>query len=306
MGDTDRYPPGRQRICEHTHTKIGRMTMRPRKLLSTLIGWLYLVYYIVRNRFSRSSILGTADVVVSTTTYGPRLERSFAAIESVGRGAIRPREFILWIDSDLDWKHVEENPRFQRLIRRGLSVRRSQPMGPHSKYYPYVDSTQEHSLPLVTADDDSYYPGDWLKILFEAYRRNDRVIHCYRARLVLTREDGVAPYSDWPLVRGTEPSLKNCLTSVSGEIYPPEFLSFLRSEGEAFREVTPKNDDLWVHSRSVLAGYPTAQVCAEAVLFRPVTGSVKYALYNTNLVENDIVVSSVYTASVLSAMRSVR
>ena len=56
-------------------------------------------------------------------------------------------------------------------------------MGPHMKYFPYVNSVSEHTRPLVTADDDKRYSREWLNGLIEAYKENDSVISIYFSRM---------------------------------------------------------------------------------------------------------------------------
>ena len=146
----------------------------------------------LRNRFSRTSLLSEAGPVVSLTTYGKRAKTVYLAIESIGRGTALPSRLILWLD-ELDF--FKDLPKqLRRLQARGLEVRLCENLGPHKKYYPYVESQDHFDLPLVTADDDILYPPGWLKGLVNGMRRYPGTIHCYRARVLALGSDGVAPY----------------------------------------------------------------------------------------------------------------
>ena len=74
---------------------------------------------------------------------------------------------ILWIDEELEDEPLPHGLR--RLQRRGLEVRyHKDDMGPHMKYFPYVNSASGHLRPLVTADDDKRYSKEWLNGLVDS------------------------------------------------------------------------------------------------------------------------------------------
>ena len=82
-------------------------------------------------------------------------------------------------------------------------------MGPHMKYFPYVNSLSEHTRPLVTADDDMRYSKKWLNGLVEAYEENASVISGYFSRRVKFAGDQFAP---------------TCRVAIPGQLHtrPPE------------------------------------------------------------------------------------
>src|ERR1019366_9435926 len=152
-------------------TPTRRGVARLRKHLRPVRGWwnvfreysrgqMWTLIYTIRNRFSRRSALGTANVAVSLTSYGDRLETVHLTIESIARGRFRPKQLILWLAQD-DYQGCLP-PAVQRLRQRGLEVRSCEDVGPHTKYYPYVLSQTTYEYPLVTADDDLFYPSTWL------------------------------------------------------------------------------------------------------------------------------------------------
>ena len=54
--------------------------------------------------------------------------------------------------------------------------------GPHTKYYPYIESVETFEVPLVTADDDSLYTRDWLQKLIADFRKYPEHVNCHLAR----------------------------------------------------------------------------------------------------------------------------
>ena len=112
------------------------------------------------NRHGTFRITAPGGPVVSLTSFGKRIDSVYLAIESIARGSTLPSELILWLDDETRYNSLPST--LERLARRGLTIKLSKNYGPHTKYYPYISSQHEFSLPLVTADDDIIYPRDWL------------------------------------------------------------------------------------------------------------------------------------------------
>jgi hypothetical protein len=197
------------------------------------------------------------NVVVSMTTHGKRLRDVWLAIESIGRGTVKPARVILWLDSEP--KRLP--PRLRRLVSRGLEVRWTRPgLGVHTKYLPYL-RTMPLRLPLVLADDDILYPENWLEGLVEAHRSAPGDVVAYRAHVIGMTDDGsFAAYQRWQPCENTEPSFANFATSVSGQLLPVPLQRALRDEDDAFLDLAPTADDIWLHRVGVQIGIRTRQV----------------------------------------------
>lgn len=275
--------------------KGGGALRRARKRLKHLVARLDTITLGALEATRRSSLLGDGDAVISLTSYGVRIDAVHTTIESIGRGVVRPRRIILWLD---DADALERStPQLRRLQRRGLEVRLADNLGPHTKYWPYVESTPDRSVPLVTADDDIIYPRRWLADLLEAGRTRPDTIHCYWARVVRLDDDGrFAPYGSWPSASDTAPSPANFALGVSGVLYPPRMLDALHGAGRAFETVTPKADDIWLHAIALRAGVPVAQVRDKAVHFLTVPGTQVISLRADNVAGtgNDDAIDRVY------------
>ncbi len=111
----------------------------------------------IRNRLSRAPVTGDGPIV-SLTTHGVRLGVVHLALESIARGTLRPSRLVLWLGSEDFAAHLPKT--LQRLVARGLEVRQSEDLGPHTKYWPLV--AEGPGGDFVTADDDVYYPRGWL------------------------------------------------------------------------------------------------------------------------------------------------
>lgn len=289
----------------------GRLGMRPSlrgydDSPQTLADVAELVALIVRNRFSRRSAVDAASsVVVSMTTYGQRVRRVHVALESIARGTTRPGRLILWLDD----ASVVPTSALRRLERRGLEIITVESgLRVHTKYFPYARSTGHHQVPMVTSDDDIIYPPHWLAGLLEAAGREPGAIVCYRAHRIAFDGDSLLPYREWRPTTSSEASPLNFGTSVSGQLFPARLLDLLRDRGEAFRNVSPMNDDIWVHWVAITNAIPVAQVSAETQHFTLVPGTQSSGLFITNMWggENDEQFAATYAPSDLLALRAAR
>lgn len=214
----------------------------------------------VVNHRSTSPIVGDGDANVSLTSYGKRIGTVWKTIETIGGGTVKPRRIILWLDDAA----VLANPpaSLKRLRARGLEIRSCRDYGPHKKYFPYVCEVfpDEPERTLVTADDDVFYPPNWLEELLGAHRPDE--VTAFRARI---RSN--APYRSWLTCTTTEPSEKVFATGVSGVAYPPRLLDTLRDRGDQFADICPLADDFWLHFAAVATGVPIRQVRDSSVLW---------------------------------------
>jgi hypothetical protein len=224
----------------------------------------------IRNKESHDTLLDPRGPVVSLTTFGKRLGLAFHAIESIGLGARKPSRLVLWINEDA---YADRPETLRRLEARGLEARPTRDLGPHKKYYPYLESESAFALPLVTADDDVVYPPDWLEGLIAACEARPALIHCYRARRLGFTGHRLLPYTMWELCDTTTPSHLHFAIGVSGVAYPPAFLYHLKRQGAGFMDDCLFNDDIWLKANALRADVKVAQVRPRPGIFQTVEGS---------------------------------
>lgn len=254
-----------------------------------------------RNRITNTPVTTQdGDAVVSLTTYGERIKSVYMTIESIGAGTVRPRRIILWLDEE-----VQIGPQLQRLVERGLEIKKCENFGPHKKYYPYVESETQFVFPLVTADDDVLYPPDWLERLSQAHKSEKNVVQCYRARNILLTDDGLAPYIEWPLCTDTQASFSKMATGVSGVLYPASLQQVLKERGRVFLSQCPRADDLWLHVTALRHNFPVRQLDAIAADYDISPGTQEISLSITNQFggENDRQIRQTYTHQDFLALR---
>jgi hypothetical protein len=234
-------------------------------------------------------------VCVATLGNGPRLNTVWLALESIAQGTVRPSRLILWIDEADKTRGLSDH--LFRLKKRGLEIAMCEKRyGPHCKYYPYVSTADRLNVPMVTADDDTVYPSDWLEKLVEANGRHLNDVICYRARVL--RFNGTSldcHYENWETCKSDEPSFSHFVTGGPGVIYPPSFLNYLRDAGSGFFSQCFYNDDIWLHIQAVKAGFKIRQLTKEPTLFPTIPETQKVALWIENSAgRNDQMIAAVY------------
>lgn len=252
---------------------------------------------------SRRSVVGDAPVIVSLTTHGERFESVHLAIESIAAGSLLPSRIILWLDDESLLNNL--SPGLRELVKRGLEVKLSSNLGPHTKYFPTLREfgPGRSALALATADDDILYPQNWLARLVRAWSRSADRIHCWRAHeMSLVRPDTLAPYQDWKPAWTRAPRSSNFLTGVSGVIYPKRMLRALALAGEGFLTCSPKADDVWLNYVAVQNDIRVQQVRRIPRHFPVIGGTQQTGLFHSNAIgtRNDEQISRTFDPATIS------
>lgn len=255
------------------------------------------------NQYSASPVVGEGGPVVSLTSHGSRLAQVHYTLESIAQGELLPSRLVLWLDYALLERGLPAP--LQRLVNRGLEVRGTTDVGPHTKYFPQVMSEAAPSLPLVTADDDILYPRYWLQALRAHAQRYPGAAACFRAHEVtLATGPSLAPYAQWRGCQTSMPSLRHFLTGVSGVCYPVSLQLALRDAGNGFLMTCPRADDIWLNLVALRSGHPVAQVTPLGRRFFELPGTREAGLARGNVQGggNDRQLAASYTAADLARL----
>ncbi|MDR1146985.1 MAG: glycosyltransferase family 8 protein [Verrucomicrobiales bacterium] len=193
------------------------------------------------------------QLIVSLTSFPQRMADVHYCLYSLLTQKLKPNRVVLWLSP-------EEFPRFEadvpervlRLREFGLELRWCQDnLKPYNKLVHSLEAFPD--AVIVTADDDIYYPNDWLGKLYAAYLRRPEWIHCHLVDRVTVDEHGEpAPYPQWGQGHGT--SMLNLLMGFCGVLYPPRVLHPDVTRRELFQKLCPTGDDLWFWAMAVLHG----------------------------------------------------
>jgi hypothetical protein len=159
--------------------------------------------------------------------------------------SVKPDRLILWIAHN-DTSQLPSDVR--QLEARGLEIRECGDLRSFKKLVPALEAYPDAYI--ATADDDVYYPADWLETLVEGVK--DGAIACRRAHRIKRTSDGrVSPYLEWDLdvqdAASRRPSTDLLPTGAGGILYPPHSLDSRVTSRELFERLCPDGDDLWFY-----------------------------------------------------------
>ena len=134
--------------------------------------------------------------------------------------------------------------------------------GPYRKLLPLIDflSPQQAKRDpwLITADDDTLYPPDWLTRLLDAQALHNCVV-AFRGRRMVMRDGAILPYRSWQSSGKNlcEPSLLTVPTGKDGICYRLSHLDSRVAEIETARLIAGHADDLWFKAHTLLTATPS-------------------------------------------------
>jgi len=232
------------------------------------------------------------QLVVCLTTIPERIDKVHLCIESIMRQSLKPSKIILWLtDKIFDYQNeiLEENipkPLLQ-LRKRGLEIHFCRDIGPFSKTINTL--TKYPNYVMVVADDDIYYPKNWLLELYTAYEVEPQYVHCHQARWIKKNEVGqIMPYNNWKEVYDfyQGPSFNLFPITKGGCLYPPNILSNEVFKEDVFLKLCPIQDDVWLSAISILNRIKSKKVRPFPIGFIPIRGSQRASLMSENIHKN--------------------
>ena len=247
-------------------------------------------------------------IIVSLTSYEDRFSDLPKTIYSLLNQTLRPDRIILWLDErgdDLTTLPYE----ITRFIKNGLEIRFVKDIGPYTKVVYAFEEFYESII--VTADDDIYYPKNWLKYLYLSYVSNQDDIHCHRAHRVGLKYGKILPYENWEKqVEEESARYDNFLTGAGGVLYPPKCFSNEVLREDVFLKYAPSADDIWlwvmalVHGKKIRVVKNHYKTLISTNLFRQIFGKTLYSVNKDG--QNDIQLNNLmkfYSNNILSRLK---
>lgn len=193
-------------------------------------------------------------LIVSLTSYPKRMYDIHLCLYSLLTQSLKPDKLILWLKKDEFPEGEADVPlKVKQLTNYGLEIRWCNNYKSYSKIIPALEVFPDDII--VTADDDIYYPADWLEKLYQSYMCHGKGIYAHRCHHIKLTENGIAPYAEWEkCVTSASASNRNFLTGVGGVLYAPHTLHPDVMNMEAAKALCPQADDIWLWAMCLLAG----------------------------------------------------
>lgn len=260
------------------------------KFILLIQSCIFTILFLFKSLFSNNNIHnGRKDVVISLTTYGWRYNFVFLTIESILSQNVKPSKIFLWIyKNDKPWNLTKWF--LDRQCKRGLEIKYIDENTRSYKKLSYVFTKTKCDFDIiVTADDDVFYPKDWLRNFIEHPKLNTHVL-CNRGRVITFKNNSkeLLPYRCWPLANISN-NFDNLIipTGVSGISYPLKSLDARISDFESIKKVCPFADDIWYKMITTSNGFQSIILNNNVPHFPPVLSSLTKGLEKMN-VDNDL------------------
>ncbi len=226
---------------------------------------------------------GLADqLYLSLTSFPPRFGTLHLTLETLLQQTVAPDGILLWIAHE----DMERLPaKVRNMAGRGVTIRACDDVRSYKKLVFALEAFPESII--VTADDDVYYPPDWLETLVREIDPNQAMVLCHRAhRIAFTASGGIAPYRDWELdvqdAAAREPSTDLVPIGIGGILYPPGCFAAEVTDRRLFTRLAPAADDLWFYWMARKAGTRHRKVGGKFPR-RNWLYSQEHSLYNDNI-----------------------
>lgn len=231
---------------------------------------------------------GNRNFVVSMTTYGWRYNFVFLTIESILSQKIRPARIYLWIYKDEQPSKIAQWF-LNRQINRGLIIKEVEKDVRSYKKLSYVLSNTDCDFEyVITADDDVFYPADWVRNFIEHPNVTSSIL-CNRGRIITFHPSTNIPleYKDWALATENDNFVKNILpTGVSGICYPISSLDDRIGDFNNIEQLCPYADDVWYKLLTTSNGYQSLILENGKSHYPPVLTSLTKGLETLNVGED--------------------
>lgn len=192
-------------------------------------------------------------IIISLTTFPDRISFVHKTLYSLMHQDLLPDAIILWLaESQFPDKKLPDS--ILELQKYGLSIAWvGEDIKSYKKLIPALK--QYPNDIIVTADDDLYYPRNWLRNLYNSYESNPDVVHCQ----LITRIGYINNHFD--SIKRTKrfvntSSYNNKILSGSGTLFPPGCLSSEVFNSELFTKLAPTSDDLWYWAMALVRHTP--------------------------------------------------
>jgi hypothetical protein len=227
-------------------------------------------------------------LIVSLTSYPARYPTLAKTLKSLLDQDVAADRTILWLGHD----DVASLPADVRALEaHGLEIRACEDMRSFTKLVPALQAHPEAAI--VTADDDIYYPPEWLGGLVSDARNRPGMIVAHRCHMAFRNPDGsFRPYDEWTMATGEQADTVDGQlfpTGVGGVLYPPGAFDERVLDSVTFRSLCPRADDVWFFWMARLAGTEQRGTGMFKALV-PWDGSQDVALFRQNwlLGDNDV------------------
>lgn len=229
------------------------------------------------------------ELIVSLTSFPPRMPTISACIRSLKRQTKKPDRILLWLSTDqFPEREVELPQELLDLVDLQFSIRWvAGDIAPHKKYFFVMQEFPDAHI--ITVDDDIVYDEELIATLYQGHLDNPNCVVSGRANLIRFRPDGsLRSYDHWgyehQFLRETE-TFSLLPTGVGGVLYPAGSVPPEAFDIHTIKKTCLHADDLWLKLMTTANGYPV-WMPNRKFDYRNIGGSQTAALWRGNAFSN--------------------
>lgn len=262
-------------------------------------SWINYIFLLIKVRILsvkpfNSKIVGieNSNVIVSLTSYHSRFPKLKLTLESLFRQITESNYSVLLILSEEDIKEYGGLPDgIDNFIKKGLVLKI---VSENIKSFKKAFYSYDYNIPIVTADDDIYYPSYWLQFLLSEAEKQPNTVLAYRGHYALSDGQVFHPYIRWMNWSNynyiNKPSYNFMPTGTSGVYYPVGSLKGLKESLDLFLSLCPHADDFWLKYLTVKNGYMAKRISLKNIHFQTTNICEEDSLSSINVIlgKNDV------------------
>lgn len=201
-------------------------------------------------------------IIVSFTSYPPRISGVHEVVESLYRQTVPADEIVLYLSLD-EFPGREANLPGKLVDLNGQNGFRikwvHENLKSHKKYYYALREYKE--AVVITVDDDKIYAETMIADLMKSYERFPHAVSARITRIMLKKDKELEPYDKWDQIGYAEkytdvPRMDLCAIGAGGICYPPSLANEGWFDREIIADVSENCDDLWLKYNEIMNGIP--------------------------------------------------
>ena len=191
-------------------------------------------------------------IIVSLTSFPERMYDIVYTLYSLLCQTLKPDKVILWLgEEQFPRREKDISKRILDLTENGLTIGWYKDIRSYKKLIPSLLKYPDDLI--VTADDDIYYPENWLELLYNSYLEDPDSVHCHRAHKVSVDNNSFNPYKSWKVcIADSSCTYSNFCTTGGGVLFPNKIFHEDVLKEKIFLNCCPSADDIWFWAMSVL------------------------------------------------------
>ena len=189
------------------------------------------------NRLKRET-----KIVVSLSAEEESFDNLEYTLYSIFNQKVKPDNILLWISNEYELSDLPYS--VTKFVKNGLDIRFVEDKASYTKII-YALNEFKDSI-IVTADENIYYPKNWLGKLYLSYISNPNDIHVHSAVKISEKQDKKTPICEWNKFAYTEKaSYKYFPVQTGGVLYPPNCFSREVSREDIYKKKINTSWDIW-------------------------------------------------------------